>query len=99
MGGKIRDDDGGVTEYSGSVAFVVTYDSLCALDADVRRPRPTSRVALRETRRRSGGGRGGQRRRRRRHILAAYRKQVEAQSGKAMTTAEAATLSKLAKEL
>ncbi len=31
VGGKIRDKDGGVTEYRGTVAVVVTFDSLCSL--------------------------------------------------------------------
>jgi len=31
VGGEIRDKDGGVREYRGSVAVVVTYDSLCSL--------------------------------------------------------------------
>jgi hypothetical protein len=31
VGGKIRDQDGGVTEYTGTVQVVVTFDSLCDL--------------------------------------------------------------------
>jgi hypothetical protein len=31
VGGKVRDKDGDVSEYRGSVAVVVTYDSLCSL--------------------------------------------------------------------
>ena len=31
VGGKVRDDDGGETEYRATVAVVVTFDSLCAL--------------------------------------------------------------------
>jgi hypothetical protein len=31
VGGQVRDKDGGVTEYRGSVSVVVTYDSLCSL--------------------------------------------------------------------
>jgi len=31
VGGKVRDKDGGVTEYRGTVSVVVTFDSLCSL--------------------------------------------------------------------
>jgi hypothetical protein len=31
VGGKVRDKDGGVTEYRGTVVVVTTFDSLCAL--------------------------------------------------------------------
>jgi len=31
VGAKIRDKDGGVTEYPGTVAVIVTFDSLCSL--------------------------------------------------------------------
>jgi hypothetical protein len=31
VGGQIRDDDGGVTEYRATVNVVVTFDSLCDL--------------------------------------------------------------------
>ena len=98
VGGKVRDDDGGVTEYLGTVVVEVTYASLCALvrsyvdDADVA-DSLCSKLAAAEAAAARGNANG------KRGSLAAFVKQVEAQSGKSMTAAEAATLAELAKAL
>ena len=54
VGGKVRDDDGGVTEYRGTVAVVVTFDSLCDLVRVVRRQAGRRGLALRQARRGRG---------------------------------------------
>ena len=91
VGGKVRDDDGGVTEYRGTVAVVVTFDSLCALvrvyvdSQDVADSLCGKLDAAEAKKARTGVT-----------DLSAFVHQVEAQSGKSMTATEAATLIRLA---
>ena len=98
VGGKVRDDDGGETEYPGTVVIRVTYASLCALvrsyvdDTDIADSLCTKLAAAE-----ASAARGNEKAKR--AMLASFVKQVEAQSGKSMTAAEAATLIDLAKEL
>ena len=98
VGGKVRDDDTGETEYRGSVVIRVTYASLCALvrsyvdDTDVA-DSLCAKLASAE----AAAARGNEKAKK--AMLAAFVKQVEAQSGKSMTAAEAATLVDLAKKL
>ena len=98
VGGKVRDDDGGETEYRRSVVIQVTYASLCALvrayvdDAGVA-DSLCEKLAAAE----AAAARGNTNAKR--ASLAAFVNQVEAQSGKSMTAAEAATLVALAKKL
>jgi hypothetical protein len=98
VGGKVRDDDTGETENRGSVVIRVTYASLCALvrvyvdDAGVA-DSLCEQLAAAE----AAAARGNIRAKK--ANLDAFVKLVEAQSGKSMTAAEAATLAELAKEL
>ncbi|HWL32843.1 MAG TPA: ExeM/NucH family extracellular endonuclease [Gaiellaceae bacterium] len=91
VGGKVRDDDGGVTEYRATVAVVVTFDSLCDLvrvyvdKQDVADSLCDKLDAAEAKRARTGVT-----------DLKAFVNQVEAQSGKSMTATEAATLIRLA---
>ena len=91
VGAKIHDDDGGVTEYRATVAVVVTFDSLCDLvrvyvdKQDVANSLCDKLDAAEAKAARTGVT-----------DLRAFVNQVEAQSGKSMTAAEAATLIRLA---
>jgi hypothetical protein len=91
VGGKVRDDDDGVTEYRATVAVVVTFDSLCDLvrvyvdKQDVADSLCEKLDAAEVKAARTGVT-----------DLKAFVSQVEAQSGKSMTATEAATLIRLA---
>jgi uncharacterized protein len=98
VGGKIQDKDGGVTEYRGTVHVVVTADSLCALTktyannvgiSDSLCAKLASAASARE------GGKVIASR----NILTAFANEVEAQRGKAITSANADTLIALARSL
>ena len=99
VGGKVRDDDGGETEYRRSVVIQVTYASLCSLvrsyvdDADVA-DSLCEKLAAAE----AAAARGNEKAKKS-HASPRSCKQVEAQSGKSMTAAEAATLANLARRL
>ena len=94
VGGKVRDDDGGVTEYRATVAVVVTFDSLCDLvrmyvdDQAVADSLCDQLDAAEAKKARTGVT-----------DLKAFVKLVESQSGKSMTATEAATLIRLARAL
>ena len=94
VGGKVRDDDGGVTEYRATVAVIVTFDSLCNLvrayvdNQDVADSLCEKLAAAKAKAARTGVT-----------DLKAFINQVEAQSGKSMTATEAATLIRLARSL
>jgi hypothetical protein len=96
--GTVRDDDGGETEYTRTVQVVVTFDSLCALTkayvdkADVAQSLCDKLAAAKDA-----AAKGNTKTKQ--NILGAYVNQVEAQSGKSMTQAEAAILIALAKQL
>ena len=98
VGGKVRDDDGGETEYRGSVVIQVTYASLCALvreyvdDADVA-DSLCEKLAAAE----AAAARGNTKAKK--ASLDAFVHQVEAQAGKSLTASEAATLIELARQL
>ena len=91
VGGKVRDDDGGVTEYRATVAVVVTFDSLCDLvrvyvdKQDVADSLCDKLDAAEVKKARTGVT-----------DLSSFVNQVEAQSGKSMTATEAETLIRLA---
>ena len=91
VGGMVRDDDGGETEYRATVAVVVTFDSLCALvrvyvdSQDVADSLCEKLDAAEAKKARTGVT-----------DLSSFVHQVEAQSGKSMTATEAATLIRLA---
>jgi hypothetical protein len=95
VGGKIRDKDGGVTEYRGTVDVLATFDAVCGLvQAYSTKPEITKvlcgrlehAAAAREPAARAG-------------LLEAFRNQVAAQAGKAFTAEQAATLEALVGEL
>jgi len=95
VGGKIRDKDGGISEYRGTVSVVVTYSSLCDLvrsystDPKVAddlcdklaRAAAASTAALRASQ------------------LTAFANQVDAKTDKGLTPAQAAELKLLASRL
>ena len=95
VGGKVRDDDGGETEYRATVAVVVTFDSLCALVrvyVDVQSVADSLCEKL-------DAAEAKMNRKDREAILKSFVNLVEAQSGKSMTATEAATLIRLAGSL
>ena len=81
---KIRDKDGGVSEYAASVEVIVTVDSLCDLTRAYS-SKPAVADSLCE---KLADG-----------AFAAYRNQVAAQAGKAFTRAEAQVLQRLSRDL
>ncbi len=92
VGGKVRDDDGGVTEYRAIVAVTVTFESLCALvrtyvDKEGVANALCAKLAAAEAK---------DDRKAVESDLDAFVNQVEAQSEKSMTATEAATLIRLA---
>lgn len=98
VGGKIRDKDGGVTEYLATVHVVVNFESLCALArsyltkagvADSLCGKLESAAAARDR----GNSKAAQ------NILNAFKNEVEAQRGKALTSENADTLIALADSL
>ena len=91
VGGKIRDKDGGVTEYKATVHVVVTFESLCALTrtyatqpgiGDSLCAKLDAAAAARDR----GNFRTAQ------NILRAFANEVEAQRGKAISSLNADTL-------
>jgi predicted extracellular nuclease len=92
--GAIRDKDGGVTTYSASVSVVVTFDSLCALvarystNAAVTDGLCSKLAAAADARARGDATAAG-------NQLKAFTNQVNAQTGKALTEEQAATLLRL----
>ena len=98
VGGKVRDDDGGVTEYRATVSVRVTYTSLCAL-TKAYSSKPAIAEAMCVTLRVAelADARGAELVKR--LTLKAYELQARAQSGKAFTTSEAAILIALADKL
>ncbi len=95
VGGKVRDDDGGVTEYRATVVVGVTYTSLCELvksyvaNAGIANALCSKLRAAEAKTDRTG----------READLHAFVNQVEAQSGKAISAANATTLIRLASAL
>jgi hypothetical protein len=92
VGAKVRDDDGGVTEYRADVEVIVTFDSLCDLvreyvDSVSVADGLCAKLAAAESK---------LDRKQQETDLKAFVNQVQAQSGKSMTAAEAATLIRLA---
>ncbi|MDQ3178079.1 MAG: ExeM/NucH family extracellular endonuclease, partial [Actinomycetota bacterium] len=92
VGGKVRDDDGGETEYRATVTVSVTFASLCAL---VQQYVDKEGVAKALCSKLDAAARKADRKDQEAD-LHAFVNQVEAQSGKSMTAAEAATLIRLA---
>jgi hypothetical protein len=97
--GKIRDKDGGVSEYRGAVELASSFESLCAMTRTLSRK---ARVADRLCRQLAKAERARTETKRRKR-LRAYRFQVRAQTGakrhKAFSPADGALLQRLAREL
>jgi len=95
VGGKIRDKDGGVTEYRGTVEVLATFDAVCGLvQAYSTKPELAQVLCGRLERAAAAlepGARAG--------LLQAFRNQVEAQAGKAFTADQAAVLEALVDQL
>jgi uncharacterized protein len=94
VGGKIRDQDGGVTEYHASVSVTVTFDSLCRLVQQVVTDPGVAQGLcdkLAAAARSNGSGRQNQ--------LQAFRNQVDAQTGKSVSAADADLLKRLSTRL
>ena len=92
---KIRDKDGGVTEYPASVQVIVTVDSLCALvRAYASDPKVADDLCAKLDQVKavpSGTSRDG--------LLGAFRNQVDAKVGKGLTSEQAAELKLLSTRL
>ncbi len=95
---KIADKDGGVTEYAGSVSVVVTYASVCDLTRQLVSSSDVAaglcaklEAAAAAAARGNTTAKAGQ--------LEAYRNQVDAQTGKTITPADAELLKRLSSRL
>lgn len=94
VGAKIRDKDGGISEYSRTVAVIVTYDSLCALTRTLlTKPGIANALCgkLDKAEAAAAIGNDGVRD----AYLRDYRKQLDAQTGKSVTAANAGLLKSL----
>ena len=95
VGGKIRDRDGGVTEYQAKVEVVVTFDSLCALTrASASDPTGADDLCAKLDQAAAapmGTARDG--------VLSAFRNQVDAKVDKGLTSEQAAELKLLSTRL
>jgi predicted extracellular nuclease len=94
VGGKIRDQDGGVTEYRAAVSVVVTFASLCDL---VHRVVTDPSVADGLCDKLSAAARGSEATKQ--NQLAAFRNQVDAQTGKSISVGDAELLKRLSTRL
>ena len=97
VGGKIRDKDGGVTEYRATVQVVVTFDSLCALTREYSaKPQIADALCVKLENAAAAPNANA-----RNGLLDAYQNQVDAQTGagKAFTAAQAVVLKRLADRL
>ena len=84
VGGKVSDDDGGVTEYRATVSVIVTYDSLCALTKEYSSSAKVAEKLCADLAKRK---------------INNYIREVEKEAGTAFTDEEAAILIALAEEL
>jgi len=98
VGAKIRDKDSGVTEYRGTVDVVVTYESLCRLVQQVVSDPAIAQAlcdklaaASAAAARGNTGAKANQ--------LQAFRNQVDAQTGKSISAADARLLDTLSTRL
>jgi uncharacterized protein len=92
--GKIRDKDGGVSEYSASVQVIVTFDSLCSLARHVVTSSDVASALCDKLAAASQSANPA-----RENQLEAFRNQVDAQTGKSIAPADAAVLKRLSTRL
>jgi hypothetical protein len=98
VGGKIRDKDGGTSEYRASVSVVVTYDSLCALTRTlVSKPGVADSLCEKLASAEAAASRGNLKARD--ATLKEYRSLLDAQAGKSVTAANAALLKSISLSL
>jgi hypothetical protein len=98
VGGKIRDRDGGVSEYRATVDVVVTFESLCRLVQQVvSDPAIAQALCDKLTAASSAAARGNGAAKA--NQLQAFRNQVDGQTGKAVSAADAALLKSLSTRL
>jgi Bacterial Ig-like domain len=98
VGAEIRDKDGGVTAYRASVDVVVTFSSLCSLVGDlVRSPDVAAGLCSKLAAAARAAGRGDFATEQ--NQLHAFCNQVDAQTTKVISTADAALLKLLSTEL
>jgi hypothetical protein len=91
VGGKIRDRDGGVMEYTATVNVVVTFDSLCDLVRSYATdPKVADSLCAKLAQAASAPNATA-----REGFLSAFRSQVDAKTGRGLTPAQAATLKQL----
>jgi endonuclease/exonuclease/phosphatase family metal-dependent hydrolase len=95
VGAKIQDKDGGVTEYHATVQVGVTFDSLCSLTQSYSKSASVASGLCDKLRTAAATTSPKERN----NALGAYRNQVDAQTGKALTAAQAATLKQLSLQL
>ena len=97
--GRVRDKDGGVTEYHATVDAGTTYGGLCALTRALSRKQHVAAALCRTLAKAQHAEKPGKRR----HYLREYRRGVRAQTGrkrsKAFSVADGARLQALARQL
>jgi predicted extracellular nuclease len=99
VGAKVRDKDGGISEYRGSVQVIVTFDSLCSLVRSyARHPEDAGELCALLDEAEATGNPGA-----RANILRAFRNAVDAKTGpqpdKSFTQAQANELKLLSTRL
>ncbi len=95
VGGKIRDDDGGVTEYRATVDVVVTNSSLCDLvESYASDPNVAEQLCHKLEQAAAAPNENA-----RQGLLGAFRNNVDAKTGKGLTVQQAAILKQLSTEL
>jgi hypothetical protein len=99
VGAKVRDKDGGVSEYRGSVEVTVTFDSLCALTRSYSRKESVANTLCNKLERAEAATTANARNAK----LQAYRDEVDAKTGtakdKAFNLEQAETLKRLSTRL
>jgi hypothetical protein len=95
VGGKIRDKDGGVTEYRATVQVFVTFASLC----DLVRSFATEPKVADDLCDKLAKAEGAPNANARAGLLGAFRNQVDAKTGKGLTSGQASLLKLLSTRL
>ncbi len=96
--GQIEDKDGGVTPYTATVRVTVTFASLCDLTRTLVTKADVAQSLCDKLVTAAAADAAGDTKKRDNN-LAAYRKQIDAQTGKSITSANATLLKRLSLEL